>query len=111
MSSYDKKAVGERIRSRRKALGLSQEDFAERIGRVPKFCADIERGLVGMSIETMLGVCSLLKMSPNQLLLGDSGLRKTLDETDLIIDALNQCTEKQRKDAYALLKLFLTAIG
>ncbi len=64
-----------------------------------------------MSIETMLGVCSLLKMSPNQLLLGDSGLRKTLDETDLIIDALNQCTEKQRKDAYALLKLFLTAIG
>lgn len=32
MSDYDKKAVGERIRSRRKALEISQEDFAERIG-------------------------------------------------------------------------------
>lgn len=111
MSDYDKKAVGERIRSRRKALGLSQEDFAERIGRVPKFCADIERGQVGMSIETMLGICSLLKMSPNQLLLGDMGQPKIQDETSLIIDALNQCTDKQRKDAYALLKLFLTAIS
>ncbi|MNJ54555.1 helix-turn-helix transcriptional regulator [Paenibacillus bouchesdurhonensis] len=66
MSDYDKKAVGERIRSRRKALEISQEDFAERIGRVPKFCADIERGQTGMSIEI--------------------------------------------KDAYALLRLFLTAI-
>ncbi|GIO87060.1 hypothetical protein J25TS5_39920 [Paenibacillus faecis] len=111
MSDYDKRAVGERIRSRRKALNLSQDDFAERIGRVPKFCADIERGQVGMSIETMLSICSLLKLSPNQLLLGDSGQPHTHDETKLIIDALNQCTEKQRKDAYALLKLFLTAIG
>lgn len=112
MSDYDKKAVGERIRSRRKALGLSQEDFAERIGRVPKFCADIERGQVGMSIETMLGICSLLKMSPNQLLLGelDQNQPKIQDETSLILDALDQCTDKQRKDAYALLKLFLTAI-
>lgn len=29
---YDKKAVGERIRTRRKALDISQEKFAERIG-------------------------------------------------------------------------------
>lgn len=110
MSDYDKKAVGERIRARRKALDISQEDFAERIGRVPKFCADIERGQTGMSIETMLSICSLLKMSPNQLLLGSSDQTKHYDETELIVDALNQCTEKQRKDAYALLRLFLTAI-
>jgi len=110
MSGYDKKAVGERIRTRRKALGITQEDFAERIGRVPKFCADIERGQVGMSIETMLSICSLLKMSPDQLLLGSTNESKLHDETEMIIDALNQCTEKQRKDAYALLKLFLTAV-
>lgn len=109
MSHYDKIAVGERIRSRRKALGLSQEDFAERIGRVPKFCADIERGKVGMSIETMLAVCSLLKFSPDQLLLGHLDKPHNNDETKLIFDALNQCTDTQRKDAYALLQLFLRA--
>lgn len=42
-----------------------------------------------MSIETMLSICSLLKLSPNQLLLGDSGQSQTQDETKLIIDALN----------------------
>jgi len=72
MSDYDKKAVGERIRTRRKALGISQEDFAERIGRVPKFCADIERDEAGMSIQTMLSICSLLKISADQLLFGSS---------------------------------------
>lgn len=107
---YDKKAIGERIRARRKALDISQEEFAERIGRVPKFCADIERGQAGMSIETMLSICSLLKLSPDELLFGDSSQPVTTNETELIIAALNQCTEKQRKDAYALLKLFLTAI-
>jgi transcriptional regulator with XRE-family HTH domain len=109
MNEYDKKNVGERIRSQRKALGLSQEDFSEKIGRVPKFCADIERGQAGMSIETMLKICSLLKMSPNQLLLGQEKDKST-NETSLILSALDQCTERQREDAYKLLKLFLTAI-
>ncbi|MEK0314861.1 helix-turn-helix domain-containing protein [Cohnella sp. 56] len=107
---YDKKAVGERVRTRRKALDISQEQFAERIGRVPKFCADIERGQTGMSIETMLSICSLLKLSPDQLLFGSSKQPTNSNETELINDALNQCTEKQRKDAFALLKLFLAAI-
>jgi transcriptional regulator with XRE-family HTH domain len=108
MNEYNIKNVGERIRSQRKALGLSQEEFSEKIGRVPKFCADIERGQAGMSINTMLKICSLLKMSPNQLLLGQEEDRIS-EETSIILSALDQCTERQRKDAYALLKLFLTA--
>lgn len=110
MELYNKKAVGERIRFQRKALGISQEDFAERIGRVPKFCADIERGQVGMSIETMLSICSLLKLTPNELLLGETTPTANTNELELITSALSKCTEKQRKDAYALLKLFLKAI-
>jgi len=108
MNGYDKKAVGERIKLRRKALGLSQENFAERIGRVPKFCADIERGQAGMSIQTMLTICALLKISPNDLLLGETN-RAAPNELNLIVSALKQCTEQQRQDAYSLLKLFLIA--
>lgn len=109
MNDYDKVAVGERIRSQRKALGLSQDEFAERIGRVSRFCADIERGQAGMSIQTMLQICSLLKMSPNQLLFGKDN-NENSDEAALILSALDQCTEKQRRDAVSLLKLFLVAI-
>ncbi|OXS56963.1 transcriptional regulator [Cohnella sp. CIP 111063] len=110
MSVYDKKKVGQRIRKQREALEISREQLAEQIGRVPRFCADIERGQAGMSIETMLSICTLLKLSPNELLLGQDANTTTYDETELIIAALNQCTEKQRKDALALLKLFITAI-
>jgi transcriptional regulator with XRE-family HTH domain len=109
MIVYDKQKVGQRIRKQRKVLGITREQLAEQVGRVPRFCADIERGNAGMSIETMLSICNLLKLSPNDLLL-DNLQDTTRDETELILDALNHCTEKQRKDAIALLKLFLTAI-
>ncbi|MNI93484.1 hypothetical protein D3C73_1514480 [compost metagenome] len=62
-----------------------------------------------MSIETMLSICNLLKLSPNDLLI-DSEADSTSNETELIMAALHNCTEKQRKDALALLKLFLNAI-
>jgi transcriptional regulator with XRE-family HTH domain len=109
MNDYDRKAVGQRIRAQRKALGISQETFAEQIGRIPKFCADIERGQAGMSIETMLKISAKLKMSLDYLLLGKTSCDST-DETALIVSALNQCTEQQRKDAYELLILFLRSI-
>lgn len=111
MSTYDKKKVGQRIRIRREALGISREQLAEQIGRVPRFCADIERGQAGMSIETMLSICDLLKLSPNELLFGQDNDAKTYKEVKTIMAALNQCTKKQRQDALALLKLFLSAIG
>lgn len=109
MYNYDKIAVGERIQARRKALGLSQDTLAERIDRVPKSITDIERGKVGMSLETMLNICSLIKLSPNELLFGYAREHTLHEETTMIMDALNECSEKQRKDAYELLKLFIVA--
>lgn len=111
MGTYDKKKVGQRIRTRREALGLSREQLAEHVGRVPRFCADIERGQAGMSIETMLSIGSLLKLSPNEILFGQDHDGTTHDEIEIMMAALNQCTDRQRKDALELLKLFLSAIG
>ncbi len=88
---------------------MSREQLAEQIGRVPRFCADIERGKAGMSIETMLSICHVLKLSPNDLLL-QNVYAEPSNEIELIMAALQQCTDKQRKDSLALLKLFLTAI-
>lgn len=34
--NYDRVAVGERIRRRRKELGLTQAELAERVNRVPQ---------------------------------------------------------------------------
>lgn len=111
MSTYNKKMVGQRIRTRREALGLSREQLAEHISRVPRFYADIERGQAGMSIETMLSIGSMLKLSPNEMLFGQDNDGTHHQEIENILAALNQCTEKQRKDALELLKLFLSAVG
>ena len=60
---YDRIAVGERIRHKRIQLGLSQDELAVRINRATKYCSDIERGMCGMSIETMLAIAKALDMN------------------------------------------------
>ena len=66
---YDKAAVGSRIREKRLAMHLTQEKVAEKLELSIRTVTDIERGIVGMSIETLLSLCDVLKVTPNDLLL------------------------------------------
>ena len=68
--TYDRIIVGERIRKKRILLGMSQDELAEKIDRAPKYCSDIERGVCGMSIETMISLSSSLDMSLDYMLFG-----------------------------------------
>ena len=61
--TYDRITVGERIRRRRIQIGLSQDELGERIDRAAKYCSDIERGICGMSVQTMLSLADNLDMS------------------------------------------------
>ena len=45
--TYDRLAAGERILARRRLLGFTQDEMAERIGRVPKYFADVWQGNSG----------------------------------------------------------------
>lgn len=108
MMNYDRRAIGQRIRTQREQLGITREQFAERLGRVPKFCADIERGQCGMSIDTLLLIASTLKMSLDYIVLGTE---LPMDESNysLLISMLNNCKPEKRVYAEELLKLFLMA--
>ena len=108
--SYDRLAVGDRIREKRIILGLTQEELSELIDRVPKYCADIERGNCGMSIETMLSFCEVLNMTPDYLFFGDGieeEKRQQTVETEAILTMLDSCTARKRYYALELLKLYL----
>ena len=76
---YDYKAVGERIRHRRMELNLTQAELAEKISRVPKYCADIERGYCGMSIETLLAFCKALEVSEAEYSTDNSPVHKAAE--------------------------------
>ena len=54
--------IGRNIAAERNRAGLTQEEMAERIDRVPKYYADIERGSCGMSVETLMALSHTLNM-------------------------------------------------
>lgn len=112
--TYDRLAVGERIRQKRLLLGLSQDELSELIDRVPKYCADIERGSCGMSIETMIALSKAMDMPLDYLMFGkiaEEDEKTQHDEVLMILNQLNDCPDEMRDYAVQLLRLFLAACG
>lgn len=114
MELYNRIAVGERIRKRRILLGLTQEELAEKVGRAYKYCQDIERGTCGMSIETLIKLSAVLNVSLDYLIYGyqDDTSSQTPDmllAQESVLTMLGTCSEKKRKYALDILKIFLKA--
>jgi len=60
--------IGVEIRSRRKALGWSQEKLAEEADLNPRYVSKLERFLSNPSATTLYRIAVALKVSPNDLL-------------------------------------------
>ncbi len=60
--------VGANIKYEREKAGLTQEQFSEIVGIGPKSLSAIERGVVGVSLSTLLKICDALSISSNSLL-------------------------------------------
>ena len=60
--------LGRRIRSLRKKNNLTQEQLAEQADVSASFLGHVERGSRIPSLETVMKLCSALKVSPNDLL-------------------------------------------
>lgn len=78
--------IGERIKQAREKGGMTQEQFAELINKTPQFVSDLERGVSGISIETLRTICEKLCIS------SDSILFAKRDENDV-----SELTSKFRK--------------
>ena len=60
--------VGANIKRQREKAGLTQDQISEALGIGPKSLSSIERGVVGVSLTTLLKICELLHISANVLL-------------------------------------------
>ena len=69
MLNYDKLEIGNRLHAFRKKAGLTQAETAEAAGLSDRAYAEIERGLSNMRTETLLNICRVLRITPNDLLL------------------------------------------
>ena len=121
--TYDRYAVGERIQKQRQNLGISQESLAEKMDRATKYCSDIERGICGMSVETMLSFSENLDMSLDYMMYGfkpekedNENIEKpssAIPSNEISVERieldnlLNKCTERQINYALKLMKVFV----
>ncbi len=64
--------IGNQIRIAREAAGLTQDRFAEMVSLATKNVSDIERGVVGISIGTLVRICETLSISSDSILFGET---------------------------------------
>lgn len=60
--------LGEQARSAREQAHLTQEQLAERIEVSPQYISDMERGVVGISVQTLCRLCRALGVSSDRIL-------------------------------------------
>lgn len=68
MENYDAKILGERIKSRRKELRMSQEELGNRIGFTKSSISRIEHGDRAVSFENINKIASVLEVDQKWLL-------------------------------------------
>ena len=64
----DYEGLGRRIRARRRALGMTQEQLAELACLSNTYVGHIERATRIPSLDTLLSICYALEISPNELM-------------------------------------------
>ena len=70
MYKIDYKAMGRRIREKRKELDLTQEKLAEMIDISPSHVGEIERGTSVCSVEVLVNLATVLGLNLDTLIKG-----------------------------------------
>jgi len=107
MLNYDKLEIGNRLHAFRKKAGLTQAEAAEAAGLSDRAYAEIERGLSNMRTETLLNICRVLRITPNDLLLFSNDAVPTPEE---LLAMLYRCSPAERETAGRLLQVYLESL-
>lgn len=68
MKSKQNIKYGQKLRKARESIGLTQEKVAEYLGLDPRYISDIERNKTKGSIDTLIKLCNIYNITPNDLL-------------------------------------------
>ena len=109
MLLFDFHAIGNKLLSIRKRMGLTQAEVAEAAGLSDRTYADIERGTVNMRIETILRICQALHITPDEILTEDRSPENLCQEQ--LWQRLNACNPKDKETALRLLNIYLQSLN
>lgn len=77
MTANELKAIGKRIRKRRKELNLTQEQIAEKMEVSIQMISNLERGNKAIKIENLIKISEILGVSTDYILIGNHGEKDT----------------------------------
>jgi len=100
----DYREIGAKLLAIRKRSGLTQGEAAERAGLSDRTYADIERGSVNMRVETLLKICRLFRITPNELLTKEE---EASADMDALLDQLRERSQREQNAAAELLSVYL----
>ncbi len=109
MLIFDLHAIGNKLLAIRKRMGMTQSEVAEAAGLSDRTYADIERGTVNMRTETILRICNVLHITPDEVLTDDNSAASA--RQDEIIQRLNACNPKDKETALQLLSVYLKSLN
>lgn len=108
MLVFDFRVIGNKLFRLRKRLGMTQAEIAEAAGLSHRTYADIERGTVNMRVETLLQICQVLHITPDEVLTEDTPDLRIQAES--IFSKLNVCNSKDKETAMHLLSVYLHSL-
>lgn len=109
MLVFDLHRIGNKLLAVRKRIGLTQAEVAERAGLSDRTYADIERGTVNMRAETILRICEVLQITPDEILTEESD--SVVLRQEELWERLSACQPKERETALQMLSVYLKSLG
>lgn len=108
MLIFEPRVIGNKLYIIRKKHGLTQAEVAELAELSLRAYADIERGKVSMRVETVLKICKVLNITPDDLLTEDNSDPDVFQHD--IIKRLQEKSTKSKKTALKLVSVYLDSI-
>ena len=90
--------IGKYIAEKRKALGLTQKQLAEKLNMSDKSVSKWERGICLPDVSIYMELCSILRISINEFLAGeDIGTENVIEKSDSNLIQITKESKKKTK--------------
>ena len=87
--------IGERIRSKRLSLHLTQEQLSEKIGISDKHMSEVERGNDRLSYDKLLKLCDIFDCSTDYILRGCNTIEDGIELPDSLLKVFRNANSEE----------------
>ena len=105
MNNLDYRVIGKKIRARRKALDITQEQVAEYLDVNPSHISNIETGRAHPSLVALINIANCLRCSIDVFIDGEYTFNKDLGIEEMIISKLNLSDNDTKEKIFQIISI------